>query len=158
MNAVNDAKAKSDVLRSLGFQVTHLYDANLQQMNDAARQFGDRLPAGVGLFFYAGHGMQIRSKNFVIPVGSDIRREDEVQYKTFDANQLLDKMESARNPINIVILDACRRHRLLDDHRRAPARSAGPSDRRCPAQALAGMDNIEPAKSPRSIRRTSVRV
>ena len=52
--------------------------------------------------------MQIRGHNFLIPVGADIKREDEVQYKAFDANQLLDKMESARNPINIVILDACR--------------------------------------------------
>ena len=109
INPTNDARAMTEALTSLGFNVTHLHDATLQQMNDAARQFGDRLRAGgVGLFFYAGHGMQIRGKNFLIPVGSDIKREDEVQYKAFDANQLLDKMESAKNPINIVILDACR--------------------------------------------------
>ena len=109
VNPVNDARAMTSTLTGLGFNVTALYDASLTEMNDAARQFGDRLRAGgVGLFFYAGHGMQIRGKNYLIPVGSDIKREDEVQYKAFDANQLLDKMESARNPINIVILDACR--------------------------------------------------
>ena len=109
INPVNDARAMSSTLSGLGFTVTSLYDASLTDMNDAARQFGDKLRAGgVGLFFYAGHGMQIRGKNYLIPVGADIKREDEVQYKAFDASQLLDKMESARNPINIVILDACR--------------------------------------------------
>ena len=109
VNPVNDARAMTSTLASLGFTVTSLYDASLTEMNEASRQFGDKLRVGgVGLFFYAGHGMQIRGKNFLIPVGADIKREDEVQYKAFDANQLLDKMESARNPINIVILDACR--------------------------------------------------
>jgi TPR repeat protein len=109
LNPVNDARAMTAALTSLGFTVTNLHDASLTEMNEAARQFGDKLRAGgVGLFFYAGHGMQIRGKNFLIPVGADIKREDEVQYKAFDANQLLDKMEAARNPINIVILDACR--------------------------------------------------
>ena len=109
VNPVNDARAMASTLTALGFTVTSLYDASLVEMNDAARQFGDKLRAGgVGLFFYAGHGMQIRGRNFLIPVGADIKREEDVQYKSFDANQLLDKMESAKNPINIVILDACR--------------------------------------------------
>jgi TPR repeat protein len=109
VNPVNDARAMTAALSGLGFTVTNLYDASLTEMNDASRQFGDKLRAGgVGLFFYAGHGMQIRGKNYLIPVGADIKREDEVQYKAFDANQLLDKMEIAHNPINIVILDACR--------------------------------------------------
>ena len=109
VNPVNDARAMASTLTALGFTVTSLYDASLVEMNGAARQFGDKLRAGgVGLFFYAGHGMQIRGRNFLIPVGADIKREEDVQYKAFDANQLLDKMESAKNPINIVILDACR--------------------------------------------------
>jgi len=120
VNPVNDARAMTEVLTGLGFNVTSIYDASLQQMNDAARVFGDRLRSGgVGLFFYAGHGMQIRGKNFLIPVGADIRREDEVQYKSFDANQLLDKMESAKNPINIVILDACRNNPFARSFRSA---------------------------------------
>ena len=108
-NPARDAAAMANALKELGFSVTLLTNATLPQMSDAARQFGDRLGAGdVGLFYYAGHGMQIKGRNFLIPVDADIRREDEVQYKSFDANQMLDKMESAHNPINIVILDACR--------------------------------------------------
>ena len=109
INPANDATAIARALGDLGFTVTALIDANLAQMTDATRQFGDRLERGdVGLFFFAGHGMQIKGRNFLIPVDADIRREDEVQYKSYDASQVLDKMESAHNAINIVILDACR--------------------------------------------------
>jgi uncharacterized caspase-like protein len=119
-NPVNDASAMARTLKDLGFEVTALLNATLSQMNDGARQFGDRLgPGDVGLFYYAGHGMQIRGRNFLIPVDADIRREDEVQYRSFDANQLLDKMESARNPINIVILDACRNNPFTRSFRSA---------------------------------------
>lgn len=108
-NPVNDALAMGRTLRDVGFTVNTLTDATLAQMTDAVRAFGDSLGRGdVGLFYYAGHGMQIKGRNYLIPVDADVRREDEAQYKSFDANQVLDKMESARNPINIVILDACR--------------------------------------------------
>jgi len=109
VNPVNDARAMSEALLSVGFQVTLLEDATLRQMAIAARDFGDTLQqGGVGLFFYAGHGMQIKGRNYLIPVGTDIQREDEVAYNAFDAGLLLGKMETARTRVNIVILDACR--------------------------------------------------
>lgn len=108
-NPINDARSIADSLRGLGFEVRLLQDATLKQMSDAAREFGDLLPRdGVGLFYYAGHAMQIKGRNYLIPVGADIRREDEVTYSSFDAGQMLEKMESARSRVNIVILDACR--------------------------------------------------
>jgi TPR repeat protein len=120
VNPANDATAIARALRELGFSVTAMVDASLAQMTDAARQFGDQLERGdVGLFFFAGHGMQIKGRNFLIPVDADIKREDEVQYKSFDANQVLDKMESARNAINIVILDACRNNPFARSFRSA---------------------------------------
>jgi hypothetical protein len=109
LNPVNDARAISEALHSMGFQVTLLENATIRQMSDAARTFGDTLQrGGVGLFFYAGHGMQIKGRNYLIPVGADIQREDEVAFNAFDAGRLLEKMEVARSRVNIVILDACR--------------------------------------------------
>ena len=109
LNPVNDARAMSKALRTMGFSVTLLEDANMKQMSDAARDFGDGLQrGGVGLFYYAGHGMQIKGRNYLIPVGADIQREDEVSFNAFDAALLLEKMEAARSRVNIVILDACR--------------------------------------------------
>jgi len=109
LNPVNDARAISDALQFMGFQVTLLENATIRQMSDAARDFGDTLQkGGVGLFFYAGHGMQIKGRNYLIPIGADIQREDEVSFNAFDAGLLLEKMEVARSRVNIVILDACR--------------------------------------------------
>jgi formylglycine-generating enzyme required for sulfatase activity len=93
----------------LGFQVTTLIDATKEKMFGAIRDFGKELArGGVGLFFYAGHGMQVRGANYLIPIGADIQSEDEVPFQAVDASLVLSKMESAGNRVNIVILDACR--------------------------------------------------
>ncbi len=108
-NPVNDARGMAESLRQCGFTVTKLENASRDQMATALRDFGDQILAGgVGLFYYAGHGMQVRGKNYLIPVNADIQREDEVSYQALDAEAVLAKMETARNRLNIVILDACR--------------------------------------------------
>ena len=128
INPVNDARAMGQTLRALGFHVSLLEDATMKQMTDAARAFGDTLQrGGVGLFFYAGHGMQIKGRNYLIPIGADIQREDEVSFNAFDAALLLEKMEAAKSRVNIVILDACRNNPFARSFRSA-------------AQGLAQMD------------------
>lgn len=108
-NPVNDARAIADTLAQLGFTVIKRENATLAETHLAVREFGDELiKGGVGLFYYAGHGMQIDGRNYLIPVDADIARDDEVAFKSIDANQILEKMETAKNKINIVILDACR--------------------------------------------------
>ena len=109
LNPVNDVRAIAERLAKLRFQVTRLENATQEQMYDAIRAFGDRLRGGgVGLFYYAGHALQVRGRNYLLPVRAMIEREDEIIYRTVDTGQILDKMESARNRVNIVILDACR--------------------------------------------------
>ena len=109
-NPVNDANAIAKTLQGLGFKVILRTNVTQSQMRQAVRQFGDELHAsrGVGLFYFAGHGMQINSRNFLIPVGTDIRREYEVEDQSVDAGSVLSMMQSARARVNIVILDACR--------------------------------------------------
>lgn len=108
-NPVNDARAMARALAETGFNVTLIQDASLTGIRRAIRAFGDELSrGGVGLFFYAGHGMQVRGRNFLIPVNADIDREDEVEDQAVDANLVLSKMDTARNVLNIMILDACR--------------------------------------------------
>jgi len=111
-NSINDARAMAQVLRDAGFAVMLLTDVDQRQFQLALREFGERLKAsgsgGAGLFYFAGHGMQIKGRNFLIPVRSNIAHEDEVAYSAVDAQSVLDKMESAGNGTNIVILDACR--------------------------------------------------
>jgi hypothetical protein len=109
-NPVNDARAVGRALRELGFEVLLHEDLSQPAFISALRDFGNRLreTKGVGLFYYAGHGMQIKGSNYLVPVGTDIQAEDEVRYLSIDANQVVDKMEQAGNRLNIVILDACR--------------------------------------------------
>jgi len=108
-NPVNDARAMARILADSGFSVTLLEDATQVAMQRAIRGFGDRLAeGGVGLFYFAGHGIQTRGRNYLIPVNADIDREYEVEYVSVDLNMVLSAMDVAKNPLNIVILDACR--------------------------------------------------
>jgi hypothetical protein len=117
-NPANDARAMAGALKDLGFTVIARENADLKSMNAAVREFGDKLRAGgVGVFYYAGHGMQIKGNNYLIPVGSNIEREDEVAYGAIDAQSILDKMDSAGNGNNFMILDACRNNPFIRNTR-----------------------------------------
>lgn len=108
-NAPNDARAMASALKDTGFNVLYRQNATYKEMTALIRQFGDGLRnGGVGVFYYAGHGMQVRGRNYLIPVDAEIEREDEIAYSAVDANLVLEKMQSANNRLNILILDACR--------------------------------------------------
>ncbi|MCK5542693.1 MAG: caspase family protein [Desulfobacterales bacterium] len=108
-NPVNDASDISSVLKRLGFDVILKKNASKKEMLDAFRQFGRKLSASeIGIFYFAGHGMQIDGTNYLIPVNNNIKEESEVEFEAIDAGRILNKMEKAGNPLNIVILDACR--------------------------------------------------
>lgn len=109
LNPVNDARDMADLLRQNGFEVILRENASLKDMHLALREFGDRLTRDkLGVFFFAGHGVQVRGRNFLVPVDADIAREDEVAFSALDLQAVLEKMDSARNHTNLVILDACR--------------------------------------------------
>ena len=119
-NPGNDARAMAQALKEAGFAVTLQVDTDIQGMLASIRQFGDQLrKGGVGVFYYAGHGMQIKGRNYLIPINSVIQREDEVAYQAVDAQAILDKMEAAGNGTNIMILDACRNNPFARSFRSA---------------------------------------
>jgi hypothetical protein len=99
----------SRVLTSLGFRVTLLKNVDRRSMEDSIRSFGRQLKhGGVGLFYFAGHGMQVEGRNYLIPVNARIESESDIKYEAVDAGFVLGKMEDAANQLNIVVLDACR--------------------------------------------------
>ena len=110
INPINDANDMASVLEDLGFEVILRTDSDRREMGRAIRDFGRKLKEnrGVGLFYYAGHGMQIDNRNYLIPVGTPLEEEDEVPYEAVDVGSVLAKMESAGNALNLIILDACR--------------------------------------------------
>jgi hypothetical protein len=108
-NPKNDADDMSRALKNSGFEVIDIRDATLSQMRNAVRQFGDRLlTRDVGLVYYAGHGIEVKGRNYFIPVNADIKRSDEIADQSLDVNLILEKMETAKKGINILIVDACR--------------------------------------------------
>ena len=108
-NPLNDAEDMAVALRNLGFKVLLKINADQRTMEDTIRFFGKQLRgAGVGLFYFAGHGVQVGGLNYLIPIGANIDSESDVKYEAVDAGRVLGKMEDAENQLNIVILDACR--------------------------------------------------
>ena len=109
-NPVNDAKAIGSTLQQLGFEVTTLLDADQRKMERAIRDFGDELRSrrGVGLFYYAGHGMQFDGENYLLPTDINPSTEDDVRYDAVPLGKMLAQMRAADNAMNVVILDACR--------------------------------------------------
>ena len=108
-NPRNDADDVSRSLKTTGFEVIDLRDATLPQMRIAVRQFGDRLVNNdVGLVYYLGHGVEVKGRNYFIPVNADIQREDEIADQGLDVSLILEKMSTAGKGVNILIVDACR--------------------------------------------------
>ena len=111
-NPANDAKLVGEALTSLGFDVIARRNADQTTMKRAIQEFGSRLekagPNAVGLFYYAGHGMQLSGRNYLIPTTAHIEREGDVEIEAVSADWVIEQMRYARNRLNIVILDACR--------------------------------------------------
>ena len=108
-NSLNDADDMSASLRTSGFDVIDIRDATLPQMRTAVRQFGDKLLTfDVGLVYYSGHGVEVKGRNYFIPVNADIQREDEIADQGLDVSLILEKMSTAGKGVNILIVDACR--------------------------------------------------
>lgn len=108
-NPVNDARAMTRTLRDLRFTVLVHENASKRTMEGAIVEFGRRLAeGGVGFFYYAGHGLQVRGRNYLVPVDADIDSEAMTRVAAVDVDLLLEQMAEARNRVNVVILDACR--------------------------------------------------
>ena len=108
-NAVLGARSMAETLRGLGFEVLALENTSYRDMRRGLAEFGERLTAdGVGLFYYAGHGLQVNGKNYLVPVDAEIKSERYVSAEAVDAEGVLAEMQGAKTRVNIVILDACR--------------------------------------------------
>ena len=108
-NPVNDATDMAHVLTNLGFSVTLKQNVEKRALEDSIKEFGRKLNAGgVFLFYYAGHGVQVEGRNYLIPVGARIDDANDVKYEAVSLLRVLEAIEGAKTTVNIVILDACR--------------------------------------------------
>jgi uncharacterized caspase-like protein len=111
-NPANDAALMAETLRGVGFEVVEVKNADRRGMARAIRDFGKRLRGAgrdaVGLFYYAGHGVQAAGTNYLIPLGAPVETEADLEIEAVSAAWVLGQMEYAGNALNVVILDACR--------------------------------------------------
>jgi formylglycine-generating enzyme required for sulfatase activity len=139
LNPLNDADDMTQVLEQAGFKVTKLKNASLQEMKTAIQAFGRELNDGsVGLFYFAGHGVQHQGENYLFPIGATINVSTvgHLPYETLQVNYVLAVMEDAKNSLNLVFLDACRNNPIA----RSLFRSRGMEDKGglAPMQAPSG--------------------
>ena len=108
-SAVNDAHDMSAALQQFGFEVQLRENVNREQMFQAIRDFGTRLREGdTAVFFYAGHAIQLRDRNYLIPIDARVQQEDDVTFYSLDVAEILQRMDRARTRANLIVLDACR--------------------------------------------------
>jgi hypothetical protein len=112
-NPSSDARLMAQTLTSLGFEViggTALLDLDRDGFVRAVKKFGDTLAghADVGLFYYAGHGLQVGGSNYLVPVDANPTREADAPIELVDADIVVREMEGSGAKLNVIVLDACR--------------------------------------------------
>lgn len=119
-NPPNDARDMNATLKALGFEVTSGINSSQREIKRLIREFGQKLKAGgLGLFYYAGHGVQSKGRNYIIPIDAEIQSEADVEDSGVDVGLVLNYMDDAQNGLNIVILDACRNNPFARSFRSA---------------------------------------
>jgi hypothetical protein len=109
VNAANDAKALDERLRGLGFETHLLINAGKRALGRAVLEFGSQVtPGGVGLVFYAGHGIEAEGENYLVPVDARLEDDLDLQISAIPLGQVLQTLKDARARLNVLILDACR--------------------------------------------------
>jgi uncharacterized caspase-like protein len=111
-NPTNDARLMATTLRTLGFTLVGdgaLTDLDKGQFDSAVQNFGNQIVgADVALFYYAGHGIQLRGTNHLIPIDANPTKEADVDFQMVDVALVLHQMEGSGTRLNLVVLDACR--------------------------------------------------
>lgn len=132
-NPVNDAQAVAAALKSLGFEVILRENATQRELLDGLREFSQRASKSqVRLLFYAGHGVQIKGRNYLMPVDAEVQTEDDIAQKGADVTELLQRLGTLADGVNLIVLDACRNNPFsvgpaqLADARRFRTRGLAP--------------------------------
>lgn len=111
-NPTNDAEDMANALRGLGFEVILGLNLTKTDWDQKVREFSRALEgAQVGLFFYAGHGVQVNGVNYLVAVDAKLEAERDLDFEAIKLNFILGHMER-ETPLNIVFLDACRNNPL----------------------------------------------
>ncbi len=128
-NPTNDAQDMARVLREFGFEVIERENLTLEGMNQAVVEFGRKLVGSdAALFYYAGHGLQVKNQNYLMPINASGESEATIPFQGMNINQVLEEMDNAKSQANIVILDACRNNPITGKFRSGKTRGLATPD------------------------------
>jgi uncharacterized caspase-like protein/tetratricopeptide (TPR) repeat protein len=116
-NPTNDVKDMGAALKTAGFEIVQKENLDAEGMKSTIRDFGERMKKNkdaAGFFFFAGHGIQVNGKNFLLPVGRKYKSEQDVEEYGLEINYVMHRLEEASSRISVVILDACRNNPFFD--------------------------------------------
>ncbi|MFC2074130.1 SUMF1/EgtB/PvdO family nonheme iron enzyme [Campylobacterota bacterium] len=117
-SAVDDAMKMKNFLEKQNFHVTYIEDASKREIIKGLRTFNSNMKQdGIALFYFVGHAVQVRNKNYLIPVEASIESDHHVLYEAIELNAILSKMRSAGNRLNIVMLDSSHKNPFGDRYR-----------------------------------------
>lgn len=109
VNPANDATDLAAALKARGFETVVALNATKRDIGARVRSFAEQItPGTVALFYYAGHGMQVRGRNYLLPVDAKVQNESDVVEQGVEIDSVLQRLEGKAAAINLVILDACR--------------------------------------------------
>ena len=105
---VSDIADLAAVLRSVGFEVLEGHDLDKRAMEQLIRKFSDTLEgAAVGVFYYAGHGLQVQGQNYLVPVDAQLDTATSLDFEMVRLDLVQRTMER-ETALNLIFLDACR--------------------------------------------------
>ena len=124
-NPINDARAISAKLKSMGFKVTTIENADRTKLVSSLVKFSaSAVDSDLTLFFYAGHGVQISGKNYMLPTDTNLNQIGGVELHGISLNSVVDRFLPGKT--KLVFLDACRDNPLLQVASRSVSRGLAP--------------------------------
>ncbi len=138
-NPANDARSMAELLKSVGFEVFSGVDLSCDEMVNRVAQFGESVRDGAdaAVIFYAGHGVQIAGKNYLIPVDANLHSAFDVKANAIDADDLVDNASGAK--VKLVLLDACRDNPFAEQMSKGDAKT-------CSAAGNSGLAAMQSAE------------
>jgi hypothetical protein len=127
-NSVHDAKAISESLKGIGYEVSSHFDLNQRSFNRVIREFTQQLKGGEEvLFYFAGHGVQLGSSNYLLPIDVGSDSPNQVRDESIDLQNVLDNLAESRAKFTLAMVDACRDNPFKGNGRSIGGRGLAPT-------------------------------
>lgn len=116
-NPVNDAKIVAAALSKAGFKTLVVNNTSRDQLFKIVKEFSESLKSdSIALVFYAGHGVQIKKNNYLLPINIKLTNDIGIQSDAYPVDHLIERLNRSKSAVNILVLDACRNNPFQNNH------------------------------------------